>query len=509
MQIAQFRARGMQVQLIGHVPPTPGNYFARCYERYTDIVLRYQDTLLGQHFGHMNVDAIFVQEGPGGMITDGFEAADAEELRAEQAAEQKAEDDEEEKEGEEGEDVIRIKAGEDIVDDIRDEFDTLPGRRRTNLDHYNFYYAAPSVVPTYWPSVRVWTYNTSVETAYAPRLLAEDFGEVRPGGLLDDDEDEEEEEAAMMELVAHKRSRCAAADAAAFCTARNHRRPSPGKHRKGGKKHRKPVHSSAEAPTRTNRFLTPLGYSQWVLDIDAANEEYEQTHGGGGKGKGGKHGKKKKSKHKKHGKHGKAAAVGSLPSGPVSDEDKDKDKAPPAPPPKLRFHLEYATYTAHTLWSGVVFREPHGQGQGQQDGAPPQQRAGPIPVPRRLLQAELQRFGISVPGRNASGSSASGEAGVAALLAELVSPQSREEEEEGEVEAHDDESLLSRISRMLKSDKNKRKPKHKLPKEVRRLTDWGLETMTIDQVMELARRLANDKKLWKRYVKRVFSGSPY
>ncbi|CDS00823.1 hypothetical protein, partial [Sporisorium scitamineum] len=56
VQLDLFRKRGMQVHLLGHVPPTAGNYFGRCYRRYTDIVLRFQDTVVGQHFGHMNTD---------------------------------------------------------------------------------------------------------------------------------------------------------------------------------------------------------------------------------------------------------------------------------------------------------------------------------------------------------------------------------------------------------------------------------------------------------------------
>ena len=53
-RLVDFRRRNMQVHLIGHVPPTSGNYFPRCYDVYTELVLRFQDTILAQHFGHMN-----------------------------------------------------------------------------------------------------------------------------------------------------------------------------------------------------------------------------------------------------------------------------------------------------------------------------------------------------------------------------------------------------------------------------------------------------------------------
>jgi len=69
VQLAEFRDRGMQVWLSGHVPPHMGVYFDNCCEylrlgtksqltpdlRYGDLALRYQDTIVGHLFGHMCV----------------------------------------------------------------------------------------------------------------------------------------------------------------------------------------------------------------------------------------------------------------------------------------------------------------------------------------------------------------------------------------------------------------------------------------------------------------------
>lgn len=87
VQLSEFRDRGMQVWMSGHVPPHMGHYFDNCCEfslfwlrsfrmphccaffqnvvpadwsnvldlRYGDLALRYQDTIVGHLFGHMSV----------------------------------------------------------------------------------------------------------------------------------------------------------------------------------------------------------------------------------------------------------------------------------------------------------------------------------------------------------------------------------------------------------------------------------------------------------------------
>jgi endopolyphosphatase len=52
VQLDSFRERGMQVWLMGHVPPHEGVYYDSCYLRYGDLSLRYQDTIVGHLFGH-------------------------------------------------------------------------------------------------------------------------------------------------------------------------------------------------------------------------------------------------------------------------------------------------------------------------------------------------------------------------------------------------------------------------------------------------------------------------
>lgn len=58
-QLKVFRSRQLQVWVIGHVPPTDGHYYSRCYGRYVELSLRFQDTILGHLFGHLNTDHFY------------------------------------------------------------------------------------------------------------------------------------------------------------------------------------------------------------------------------------------------------------------------------------------------------------------------------------------------------------------------------------------------------------------------------------------------------------------
>ncbi|KAI9095243.1 Metallo-dependent phosphatase-like protein [Phlyctochytrium arcticum] len=53
------RKDSKSVYVIGHVPPSPINYFPRCYTRFADVMVEYADVIRGQFYGHMNIDHFF------------------------------------------------------------------------------------------------------------------------------------------------------------------------------------------------------------------------------------------------------------------------------------------------------------------------------------------------------------------------------------------------------------------------------------------------------------------
>ncbi|KAI1786520.1 Metallo-dependent phosphatase-like protein [Ganoderma leucocontextum] len=218
VQLELFRSRKMQVWLSGHVPPSSRNYFPECYVRYVELSMRYQDTILGHLYGHMNVDHFFL--------------LDAEQLarpRNKSVA------------SNEGASTFKSKKKE-LYKTLMQEFSDLP--RYENLDHDNYgvVNVAPPVVPTYLPSFRIFTYNTT--------------GELYEPGHLGEDEQPGRRRRSMKDLAD---SLCA--DEAYENTWRC--------------KLSKPWHSNPRSPSRTNRLWTPLGYAQYYLpDLDAADEKH-------------------------------------------------------------------------------------------------------------------------------------------------------------------------------------------------------------------------------------------
>ncbi|PFH52734.1 hypothetical protein AMATHDRAFT_73867 [Amanita thiersii Skay4041] len=124
-----------QVWLSGHVPPSPGNYFPECYVRYVDLALRYQGTILGHLYGHMNIDHFFFLERIDLQIIT--------ELKA------------------------RRWEDEELYETLMNEFSALPSSLEdANLDDYAVVNVAPAVVPhPYIPAFRVYAYNVTAEEA--------------------------------------------------------------------------------------------------------------------------------------------------------------------------------------------------------------------------------------------------------------------------------------------------------------------------------------------------------
>ena len=401
VQLDLFRKRKMQVHLIGHVPPTAGNYFPLCYDRYTDIVIRFQDTIVGQHFGHMNVDAFFIQE-------------DQRAVYAEQ-------EEQEEDSSSESADVEPLKRDTGLAEDLRIDYSSLPGKARTNEDYYSTFFIAPSIIPTYYPGLRVWTFNTSEADRYDGTLSTQDpIDSVASDD--DDEEDEQDDEGDGVDEAGATRL------GAVEPLARHHNRPTPPKGRKGKKgkkkknkkkKHSKklPRHASPLSPSRRNTYLSLLGYSQWVMDIDEQNKAIEKI---------------------------------------LRREGNEKKNREEAERMDVEYRLEYATYEPETLWSQFLGH------QAETDSH--------IPVPKHLLQAELERLQVEPP----------------TLLsdAEAIAP---------------DEEL----------EATKKGHKLRLPKKLRRLSEYSMPAITVEEMMDLGRRLVVDKQLWKRFTRRIYEESGY
>ncbi|THH14677.1 hypothetical protein EW146_g5681 [Bondarzewia mesenterica] len=210
VQLELFRERGMQVWMSGHVPPSPGNYFPECYVRYVELSLRYQDTILGHIYGHMNNDYFFFLEADDLQFPSdgvGVEAVG---------------------------DGPAASAHDELFDMLLKDFSELPkNAKKVNFDDYGVVNVSPSVVPNpYLPSFRIFSYNVTGADAHVQRVKK---GSKRKHG--------------------HRRGGRSRETLCKKAGYRNSWRCQL----------REPWYSDPESPSRRNTLWTPLGYAQYYL----------------------------------------------------------------------------------------------------------------------------------------------------------------------------------------------------------------------------------------------------
>ncbi|KAF7292470.1 RFX-type winged-helix domain-containing protein [Mycena chlorophos] len=116
VQLKGFRARGMQVWISGATfRRLPDPTFRECYVRYVELSLRFQDTILGHLYGHMNVDHFFFLEADDLNIVV--------------------------------EDAPKANQQPDLYKVLMQDFSAMPNAKEIDLDNYAIVSVAPSVVP--------------------------------------------------------------------------------------------------------------------------------------------------------------------------------------------------------------------------------------------------------------------------------------------------------------------------------------------------------------------------
>jgi endopolyphosphatase len=207
VQLKVFRQRGMQVWITGHVPPSPGNYFPECYVRYVELSLRFQDTILGHLFGHMNNDHFFLLEAGDLEFPSKSDLAPAS-------------------------DTVESEGHDGLYDSLINDFGDLPKKGKTDHDNYGVVNISPSVVPNpYLPSFRIYTYNITNNSNDVKKKK-------RKHG--------------------HRRG---AGDKVKLCKKKKYKNSWRCKLDKAW-------HSDPDAPSRMNTLWSPLGYAQYYLPED-------------------------------------------------------------------------------------------------------------------------------------------------------------------------------------------------------------------------------------------------
>ncbi|SCZ88506.1 BZ3500_MvSof-1268-A1-R1_Chr10-2g02982 [Microbotryum saponariae] len=275
-QLLLARMRGMQVWLTGHVPPTKSNYYEGCYSRYGELMLAYQDTILGGLFGHMNVDHFSL-------------------IQADDVLPPPRKSKKHKKTRKQDRVLYTTGSSTTLVNNLLQQFQGLPKRKHLKEKDYSVVHINPSVIPTYLPTFRVWEYNTTVgEGSFRSTEWATD-GVNEFNSRTDEDEDVEDKDEEEDELTWEGEERDAvptiprllevvtsqlrigyeffrgskSSDASLPVMEITRKKK---KRRKQQPRRRLPRYSSPNAPGRSNRFLTPLGFTQYYLELDQANE---------------------------------------------------------------------------------------------------------------------------------------------------------------------------------------------------------------------------------------------
>jgi len=216
VQLSMFRSKGMQVWISGHVPPSARNYFPDCHVRYVELSLRFQDTIVGHLFGHMNADHFFFLDAQVMSNPSSNRSIDMVDP------------------------VGAQRKKKDLYGTLLKEFAHMHhGVKKVDHDNYAVVNVAPSVVPNpYLPSFRIFSYNIS-GPAYLPGQLG-DTGTTEGQGLTEGD------------LQGNVSLEAFSCSDEAFQKEERCRKV-------------KSWNSSPNSPSRRNTLWSPLGYAQYYL----------------------------------------------------------------------------------------------------------------------------------------------------------------------------------------------------------------------------------------------------
>ncbi|RYP23770.1 hypothetical protein DL767_008725 [Monosporascus sp. MG133] len=177
VQLQLLRRRGMKAILMGHVPParTEGKQLweETCWQKYTLWLQRYRDVVVGSLYGHMNIDHFILQDTRDIDLT----VIDPAAWKSTRTRESMDND-------------LSIKSRTDYLLELRDAWSELPDpvlyaeeeveieqKKNNNKKHkkkkgknklggpwaerYQLSLISPSIVPNYFPSIRIIEYNIS------------------------------------------------------------------------------------------------------------------------------------------------------------------------------------------------------------------------------------------------------------------------------------------------------------------------------------------------------------
>jgi endopolyphosphatase len=159
VQLELLRARGMKAVLIGHVPParveSKVSWAESCWQKYALWTHEYRDVIAAGLYGHMNIDHFILQDF--GDVRK----------RVKKGYDYETGDDEPK---------LGVASAQDYLASLREVFSKIPrlslaeaklGKKKLGKigglygERYSMSMVSPSIVPNYFPTVRIYSYNIS------------------------------------------------------------------------------------------------------------------------------------------------------------------------------------------------------------------------------------------------------------------------------------------------------------------------------------------------------------
>jgi endopolyphosphatase len=297
IQLQYLRDRNMKVIITGHVPPArtanKSNWDETCWQKYTLWMHQYRDVIAATLYGHMNTDHFIVQDFDevDDSVVDGYEIINKANKRGMVAA---------------AEQKFGIQSATNYLKDLRESWTKLPkpqanddsealrkgkkhkGKKPHDPDDYDseiggryaerfsISHVSPSVVPNYFPTVRVYEYNITGLDRRMPRSYADVFDQHVMAAVEEpeqfDEQDLEQDVGAEGEDLEAERKR---------------KKKKPKKHRFTVPK--APSKSAPPGPAYSPQSLTLLGFVQYYANLTRINNDFFEDDTVQQKSKYGKH----------------------------------------------------------------------------------------------------------------------------------------------------------------------------------------------------------------------------
>ncbi|KAI1847387.1 hypothetical protein JX266_006612 [Neoarthrinium moseri] len=187
IQLQFLRNRGMKAILMGHVPParTAGkqNWDETCWQKYTLWLQQFRDVIVGGLYGHMNIDHFFLQDTRDINLNYLEKGTKEYEKHVRDKKKKHRKKHRKNQAANIQQDGFSIWSGADYLSELRDDWAKLPKaavrtisgsdveaekkKKKKKKDplggewaeRYQLSMVSPSIVPNYFPTIRVFEYN--------------------------------------------------------------------------------------------------------------------------------------------------------------------------------------------------------------------------------------------------------------------------------------------------------------------------------------------------------------